>query len=350
MSRAKEKIRAKWSTELIEPTLGENYTQSDLIGALNWYNNMIDNKTAVKYINSYLKTRKIDRIVTSRVSAQTAGAVARLIDRGEVNDKDAASINWMNNWVNNLDPTPPPEPAAAKPLISAQEIADKKLNLYISGLDDSLDDFIFNSDFKLKFNTEKYLADNNVKSSFIKEIINWAESVKSEFVESKTDKDLKEGYSNFSTQQKNKVIKFLDTMIDSIERYAISIKTIRVKKSKPASKLVSKVKYQKTFLELKLKSVTPETLIGAKEVWLYNSATKMLSYFTSQGGMTVSGTTIKGFDSSEQRRLRNPEDQLPILTKSRKGQWVKSFNQIAKTIVTSGKGRLNDSTIILKVF
>ena len=342
---SKTKVRAKWATDLIEPELDNNYTQGELISVLNWYNVMTDSKTLVKYLNTYLKEIKSDKVLTSSVSQQTAGAIARLITRG-LGDKKLQE--WMDNWVARLD-TKVVVPPTVKKVVSIQERTAIKLNDYITGLDNAFENFI-ESDFKMKFNTEKYLADSNVKASYIREINMWASNVRNEYVLSKTLPIMKEGYSTYTTPQKNKVIKFFDNMIDSLEKYKVAVTPVHKKKVVPASKAVSKVKYAKAFPELKLKSVDPEKLIGSKEVWLYNTATKMLSYYTSLDGMTVGGSTLKGFDFSEQRRLRTPEKQLKLLTSMRKGQWIIRFTTMAKTVRTKGSGRLNNSTIILKVF
>ena len=342
---SKTKVRAKWATDLIEPELSVEYTQAELIGALNWYNTMSDSKTIVKYLNTYLKNIKSDKVLTSSVSQQTAGAVARLIARDLADDK---LKEWMNTWVQRLD-TKVVVPPTVKKVVSIQERTAIKLNDYITGLDNAFENFI-ESDYKMKFNTEKYLADSGVKASYIQGLVVWASGVRNEYVLSKTVPIMKEGYSTYTTQQKNKVIKFFDVMIDSLEKYKVAVTPTRKKKVVPASKVVSKVKYAKVFPELKLKSVDPEKLIGSKEVWLYNTATKMLSYYTSLDGMTVGGSTLKGFDFSEQRRLRTPEKQLKLLTSMRKGQWIIRFTTMAKTVRTKGSGRLNNSTIILKVF
>jgi hypothetical protein len=342
---SKTKVRAKWASDSIEPELNENYTQGELISVLNWYNVMTDSKTLVKYLNTYLKEIKSDKVLTSSVSQQTAGAIARLITRG-LGDKKLQE--WMDNWVARLD-TKVVVPPTVKKVVSIQERTAIKLNDYITGLDNAFENFI-ESDFKMKFNTEKYLADSNVKASYIREINMWASNVRNEYVLSKTLPIMKEGYSTYTTPQKNKVIKFFDNMIDSLEKYKVAVTPARKKKVVPASKVVSKVKYAKAFPELKLKSVDPEKLIGSKEVWLYNTATKMLSYYTSLDGMTIGGSTLKGFDFSEQRRLRTPEKQLKLLTSMRKGQWIIRFTTMAKTVRTKGSGRLNNSTIILKVF
>jgi hypothetical protein len=230
------------------------------------------------------------------------------------------------------------------------EATANKLNFFLEGLDNAVDDHIFNSDFKMKFSTEKYLANNNVKYGMLKHIDKWASDFRDEIILSKTDKDLKEGYSNFTTPQKNKIIKFMNTMIEGVGIYGVAIKPERVKKIKSPSKIVSKLKYAKSFPELKLKSEDPEGLIGSKEVWAYNTKSKMLGYYTSFDGMTVTGTTLRGFDFSEQRRLRKPEEQLKLLTNMRKGQWIKKFTTMAKTVRTKGNGRFNDTIIILKVF
>ena len=345
---SKEKIRAKWSTELIEPDLPKDYGKYDVIKALAWYNIMTDSKTCAGYVNSYLKKRKILKVITPQNSIQTAAAVARLIDRDQITD--SKNLKWMEDWVSQLsDKVIVPKDPNNK-FISFAEATANKLNFFLEGLDNAVDDHIFNSDFKMKFSTEKYLANNNVKYGMLKHIDKWASDFRDEIILSKTDKDLKEGYSNFTTPQKNKIIKFLNTIIEGVGIYGVAIKPERVKKIKSPSKIVSKLKYAKSFPELKLKSEDPQGLIGSKEVWVYNTKTKMVGYYTSLDGMTVTGTTLRGFDFSEQRRLRKPEDQLKLLTDSRKGQWIKKFTSMAKTVKTKGNGRFNDATIILKEF
>ena len=344
MKKSKSKVRAKWASDAIEPILSDNYTKLDLAYALNWYNSMSDSKKMNKYILTYFKNNNINKIIPTHVQQQTAGAVARLIELGQSNTE---LENWMTKWTKQLEDKVPDQPSTKK-VMTIQERTAIKLNEYITGLDNSFENFI-ESDYKMKFSTTNYLANSNVKGSYTKEIIKWVESVRGEYILSKTDKDMKEGYSNYTSTQKNKIIKFFDDMIDQIEKYALAVTPLRKKKVVLPSKIVSKLKYMKSFPELKLNSIKPEKLINAKEVWTYNTATRMLGYYTSQGGMTVSGTTLKGFDFTEQRRLRKPDIQLEGLLKTRNGQLIKKFNLMAKTVKTSGTGRFNNSTIILKV-
>jgi hypothetical protein len=169
---------------------------------------------------------------------------------------------------------------------------------------------------------------------------------------------MKEGYSNYTTPQKNKVIKFFDVMIDSLEKYKVDMAPVKKKKVRSSSKIVSKLKYLKSSPELKLKSVDPVELIGSKQVWVYNTKTKMLGYYgtNSLAGMTVTGTTLKGFDRTEQRCVKKPEEQLQKFIKSKEGTWIINFKELyfstsmTNTIITKGNGRFNGNTIILMVF
>jgi hypothetical protein len=137
------KQKAKWATNDTEPELSVEYTQSELIGVLNWYNVMTDSKTIGKYLNTYLKDIKSTKVLTQRVSQQTAGAIARLIARGLGDDK---LEKWMSEWVMRLD-----EKVVAPPkkTVSIQERTTIKLNEYITGLDNGFENFR-DSDYKME--------------------------------------------------------------------------------------------------------------------------------------------------------------------------------------------------------
>jgi len=156
----KSKVRAKWASDAIEPNLPENYTKLDLAYALNWYNSMSDSKKMNKYILTY-------------VQQQTAGAVARLIELGQSNTE---LENWMNKWTKQLEDKVPAQPSTKK-VVTIQERTAIKLNEYITGLDNSFENFI-ESDYKMKFSTTNYLANSNVKGSYTKEIIKWVEDIR----------------------------------------------------------------------------------------------------------------------------------------------------------------------------
>lgn len=331
-----------------EPELDENYSQSDMARALSWYNMFWDTKRLTGTANRYLKKNKINKVIPSNVGIRTAGAIIRLIERDQIAMEDNT---FLKNWLSRLqDPGPvKDEVRSNRPAVTIQEATAIRLNEYITGLDNAFEDFI-ESKFKKKFNTKKYLANKGVKASYIQGMMDWAQSVYDEIFLSMTDKELKEGYSNLTMTQKKKILKFFNEMITELGLYRNAIKSVRKRKVVPASKIVSKLKYQTQFPGLKLVSEAPEKLVNAKEVWAYDTDKRVLRYYTSISGMTVKGTTLKGFDFGEQRKLRKPDEQLSVITKSRKGQWIKQFKTTIKTVVTTPNGRFNDSTIILKVW
>jgi len=210
----KKKIRAKWATDLVEPVLSEDYTQFELMSALSWYAAMVDTKTKEKYLSDYLKSRGLDKVVDEKVSYLTSSVVARLIDRGQVTD--TKTIKWMNEWVDQLKDKEPIKNPIKR--ITIQERMRIKGDSYIDGLDDGFEEFL-ESGMTQKFDMKSYLKTSEIKPSYKKYLIKWIDEKHSEFLLSKTDPEMKEGYSNYTTRQKNKIIKFFEHMHKSVDVY-----------------------------------------------------------------------------------------------------------------------------------
>ena len=68
-------------------------------------------------------------------------------------------------------------------------------------------------------------------------------------------------------------------------------------------------------------------------------------------GLMVKGTTIQDFceESSLQKTLRKPKEQISNWTGKAKTKFQKSFDEL-KTTPIKMNGRLNDNTIILMAF
>jgi len=126
----------------------------------------------------------------------------------------------------------------------------------------------------------------------------------------------------------------------------------RAKKSVPAEKIVAKLKYMKTNEPLKLVSINPTDIIGATELWVYNSKTRKLGKYVSDEYKTLSvkGTTIIGFNEnlSVCKTLRKPEEKLKEFKAAGKVQLRKFLDDINATD-TKMNGRLNEEIILLKV-
>jgi len=100
-----------------------------------------------------------------------------------------------------------------------------------------------------------------------------------------------------------------------------------------------------------LVSVNPEKIIGANELWVYNTRYKTLGVYHAVNtvrGLSVKGCTIQHFDedTSVQKTARKPKDILSVLNKR---SLKKQLNNM-KTKEQTMTGRINAQTILLGVF
>lgn len=123
----------------------------------------------------------------------------------------------------------------------------------------------------------------------------------------------------------------------------------RKTKEKPAGVLVKSLKYQIQDDSLDIRSVSPTSIIGATELYLYRTDTRKLQYFKSLDGnvLTVKGTTVMNYDESKsfQKNIRKPE-----IVKEFVGKGKIDSRRIFKAIkATDAKvsGRTSDTTLII---
>jgi len=139
--------------------------------------------------------------------------------------------------------------------------------------------------------------------------------------------------------------------IDRLIKNATAQRKPRKKKTLSAERLVKKIKYQVEFPELKLVSVNPEKIIGANELWVYNTKYNRLGVYRAENsirGFSVKGTTLLHFDETEsvEKTVRKPKEALANL---KKGALKKALNSM-KTQEKQLKGRIGKDTILLSVF
>lgn len=174
----------------------------------------------------------------------------------------------------------------------------------------------------------------------------------------KADDQLVEGYSNFKRTDLKKFIGFVENVLTSTKKYTQNVKAMKVRKPrkakvKSASQLTTKVKFCKSFPELKLVSTDPTSIVGAQSVWIYNTKYRKLGVYIAGPNQTLSikGTTIINYNEelSLHKTLRKPEIQLNEFTNANKvtlRKFLENINGKAATL----NGRLNEDTVILKAF
>ena len=151
------------------------------------------------------------------------------------------------------------------------------------------------------------------------------------------------------------MIAWIDNLMTAIEQYRgvkKATKKARVKKAPSREKVIAKLKYAKTHTELKIVSINPAEIVGATELWIYNTKYRKLGRYVAEAYKTLSvkGTTIINFDESKSvcKTLRKPEEQLRDFAKAGKIQLRKYLDDI-KATESQLNGRVNAEIVLLKV-
>ena len=170
-----------------------------------------------------------------------------------------------------------------------------------------------------------------------------------------TDEQLKEGYKHRTRKQIKNFIAFLqeiESACNMLMQEAKVNKKPRKTKAVSKDKLIAKLKYKKTDEPLKLVSVNPADIIGAQELWVFNSKTRKLGKYVAEEfkELGVKGTTITGFSEmkSVQKTLRKPVEQLAAFKAAGKVV-LRKFLEDINAVDTKMNGRLNEETLLLKV-
>jgi hypothetical protein len=170
------------------------------------------------------------------------------------------------------------------------------------------------------------------------------------------DLEVIEYFDRWSTKEKSRIIEIFNYILSisgnktQPETKPVN-KKISVRKIVP-SKLVKKIKYLKECKELKIRSVHPEKIVFAKNVWIFNVKTKKLQHYVSatDKGLLVRGTTILNFDEklSMSKFIRKPEEILNKLSSLGKVEQRKFMSEI-KAVGQPLRGRLTEDCLIVKV-
>ena len=169
------------------------------------------------------------------------------------------------------------------------------------------------------------------------------------------DEQLREGYSHRTKKQIKNLIAFYQEIMMACDMLAQEAKVNRAPrktKAVPKEKLIAKLKFMKTNEPLKLVSINPTDIIGASELWIFNTKTRKLGKYVANefNTLNVKGTTITNFNefTSIQKTIRKPEEKLKEFKAAGKVQLRKFLDDINATD-TKMNGRINEDTILLKV-
>ena len=177
------------------------------------------------------------------------------------------------------------------------------------------------------------------------------------------DPDIKEGYGHFTPKMRKEFVQFfekINTACDTIMETKKTTRKARKPKARSKESIIKKLKFQINDSELGIASIHPTEIVHANEIWVYNTKTRKLGVYHAinkdprgmgRDGLMVKGTTIQDFceESSRQKTLRKPKEQINNWTGKAKTKFAKAFDELTTTGIKMN-GRINDNTIILQAF
>jgi hypothetical protein len=346
-----------------EPQVTSDNYVSGLSWAFNWYNQEKDRKDARSYLKDYIThhlskndVKTFDRVPDKKIST-TYGWIARMVMNSALTLKEADYIKF-NTYLQSIldisDLEPEIEQIEKPVRASVRDHMKEKVHEYLGELEGAIDDYINND---IEFNLYNDLKSKAIPQPYCPYIEQWLKEKAFELISvyDSTDEDVKEGYSNLGKRKLTSLIKLISSWTEDLDRYFQFKKANRkprVKNAKPAGVQVSKLKYKREDVELGIKSVLPTEIVGASQVWIYNTKYKKLAVYRSESssGIQVKGTSLQNYEPelSEQKTLRNPKETLREVLNAGKVQLRRIIPELT-TKETPVNGRINEECLIVKV-
>jgi hypothetical protein len=349
-----------------EPTTTEQNYSVEFPMALTWYGLHEEDKVMRKWLVNYLISNNQRKYVKSvekawDVEVKALCVIVRLLSRDQfISDEHKSFIQtrldfikdkYEDNVVVVVDSVKPA--VASAPVVTIDQRITDSSRKYAAEVDNEIDNFVRNK--KSDFSMKSFLLSNSISGAVSKKIGSFYSGVISELTEALEGKDeqLVEGYSHFTKVELKRFLTFMESIVADCQQQVVAAKATRMprkRKEKPAGVLVARMQYQKEFAELNMKSIAPTAIIGASELWVYNTKYRRVSvyYALDRGGLSVKGTTLLNYDTSksETKTLRKPEEFFKTPGKRAMAFAMKSV----KTKPVIPNGRINTETILIGAF
>lgn len=229
--------------------------------------------------------------------------------------------------------------------ISIQDrMRNKAMDAYAE-VDHQIDE-LFDAPSKNSFSMYKYLTKLGYSSRVVQYMKGLTGPTVYELKNEEGCEQLEEAYSNLSKSHKTKIIKKLLEFENDIDRFCEEYKPApRIRKPKTPAQLVKKLPFQKKFA--KWESINPEDIIRARMLYTYNTSSKKLTCFESQG-LSVKGSRIVGYDKCTEKTLTD----LDLLDRLYKGGNIiasKFMEEIPRSKLKEGNNLITKNTLLVKV-
>lgn len=344
-----------------EPVFTKPLTRIEYIYSLNWYNYMATSTEAKEYVITYLKNlgrvadaKKVKSIPDNLIPTTIAWC-CRLLSRGfvlpvtDIREYIDTRLEDSYKYIQEVKEENP------KNVVSIQDRIKDRASYILGEIEGLIDDYIYDN---VEFSMYEWLQANSIPATYATSIISKFTPVLDELLETYEGKcdQLKEGYRHLKKAEIKKLIEFYNTLIEDAERYSSNTKKVRTARKPRAvsvEKKIKNLKYQKEDQTYKLASVNPEKIIGALELWTFNTKYKTFTVLRAidRGGLQVKGTSITNYDenNSTTRSIgrKDPNEMVKRILEGGKLVLKKVFDEV-KTEKPLAY-RINENTILLRV-
>ena len=320
----------------------------DIIQAFNWYNVERDEKDAAKILGCPVSIARDFRTLAWAKRMQERGYRFPATEASTYIDRMLTFKEALKSRKSTL------EDSDTSNVVSIQERVLAKTDEIIGEMEGLVDDYGIRGDAS-KLNAYQWMVDNEVKPIHANRIADHFRAQAKEILDAKVDKILKEYYAGYTHKKLLNLLTVYKKIVeDALKLSSNASKQRKPRKKKPVSfdKMVSKIKYLQRDDSLKLQSVDPVKIVGAIQLWIYNTKTRKLGVYNAEdeSGLKMKGTTIKNYveNTSISKTLRKPDVTLPIVTDGSKIALRKVMDGI-KAKPSKLNGRINKDTLLLRV-
>lgn len=342
-----------------EPKFDGSVLRIEFMNALNWYNSMADESDARQYIADYLKAtnrsnlaKTFNRVPYMRIQGSSVW-ILRMHLRGAILEGDMlelaeakllATLKYAEKEVEEE------KVVAIRPTI--QNHIANKVSDFIGDIEHTIDNL------PADFSMYKTLQSSEFPASMATKVADYYRPVMQEIIDAigKKDEQLVEAYSKYTKVQLKARLALYTGIVEDCEKYSGNLRKARKprkKKTVPVEQKMKFFQYQKQDNAMKLNSVNPETLLGAQELWAFNTKYKTLTVFRARGpaGLDVKRTAIIGHDEENSKAKKIGRKTEELVNKVLSGGKValrKMFDDI-KTDEIKISDRINTNVILLRV-
>lgn len=338
-----------------------------------YYNYFYTQKDVKKYAVSWMQEQKyskadVSAFIRSPDRALSMTAYSLLMAHRQGMPFREKELTYFKQQIQNAIATADTEPAetttgprAAVPVVAVkmptiQDRLNEKTSEHLAHFEGLYDEACLGAIVDPK--AYDYLVSNAVPQSQIGKFETLFMRRKTELGEAlgKTDEQIVEAYKHYKAADFKRLHAFIQNILDALDQYRSvkkATKKARVKRAPNKEKIVSKLKYMREEKTLKLVSINPVDIIGAQELWAYNTKTRKLYKYIADslhGPLGIKGTSLTGFDEvkSVGKTLRKPEEKLKEFARASKVQLRKFLDEI-KATETVGNGRINADMVLLRI-